>query len=494
MAYNFETENAKTLRYAPDFVNITIKVGNETIMTLNKEDLISCVLSLKSVETKLDNPELQASTLELEAYWPGDDEDIAKFRGKNTIIEYQCGYVDGEKSKKRTFYAAFDEDGLKLRNHTLKISATDGVGTITGQNEYTVTRSDWGGTIGNRSWVYVSNIFEKYLKHICNKLSADGQTIFSDNTGCPGYSDWAKCYCDYGGALYGGELHMLIENKSYRKTVAQFCNIFRGSDLTNPDAYAKRFVFRDAGIPVAGWCRSGIGDFAGGTKDNILLWDINYNDVSEFAVTYGNPIKTVSIINPRLGVLDETRSIRSDYVYKTRGAVFIKTEDYISRIDGYGGAGVASVDLLDGKTIKVTFEELANVSKYCDVSYYALYKVDGGRTVTVHSSHAEGDSIRLEELCGLAQLDMYQPSSPAQLKPIQTALEHTLNDCGLANPRWIEFTWRGNPNMQPRDTILFTEKDGTQNYYEIDNLTLEHVDGGLISKVKAIYKYPYQGE
>jgi hypothetical protein len=495
MAYDFATENAKTLRYAPDYVNITIKVGNETIMTLNKEDLISCVLSLRGVETKLDNPELQASTLEFEAYWPGSDEDITRFRGKNTIIEYQCGYVDGEKSKKRTFYAAFDEDGLTLRNHTLKISATDGVGAITGQNENVVTKARYQ-RVDDRWGTYMCDIYEPYLKHICNKLSADGSTIFQDNTGCPGGYD-VEAYCDYGGNPGGGEIYTLIDNKSYRKTVAQFCNIFRGSDLANPDPYTERFVFRDAGIPVAGWCRGGIGNFAASDarrRDNILTWNLNYNDVSDFAATYGNPIKTVTIGNPRLGVTKATKKIEGVYFYKTAGSLFLKTEDYIAGISGYYGQYVESVDVLDGKTIKVTFRAVSSENEtYGGVIYYPLYKVDASRSVSAHSHHTEGDVIRLEEFCGLSILDIYEPTVTT-LEPIKNALHHTLNDCGLANPKWIEFTWRGHPNMQPRDILLFTEKDGSQNYYEIDNLTLEHVDGGLISKVKAIYKYPYQGE
>ena len=79
------------------------------------------------------------------------------------------------------------------------------------------------------------------------------------------------------------------------------------------------------------------------------------------------------------------------------------------------------------------------------------------------------------------------------LQIIKTALTHTLTDCNLQQPKWITFTWRGNTYMQPRDMILLTEEDGSKNYYEIDNLTLEHKDGGLTSKVKAIYKCPYEG-
>jgi hypothetical protein len=103
-----------------------------------------------------------------------------------------------------------------------------------------------------------------------------------------------------------------------------------------------------------------------------------------------------------------------------------------------------------------------------------------------------GDTIDFNPIYGFRCFDYSCKSDwSASFPKYYEYITNTIKLCygtnpGLKHPTWINFTWRGHPGMQPRDIIKFTEKDGSQNYYEIDSLTLDHENGGLTSTVKAM--------
>jgi hypothetical protein len=477
MAHYFNTENAKTLRYAPDYLNITIKVSGTTIMTLTRENIISCTLVLQGVELKLDNPELRASTIEIEAYWPGDNNSLEQFRGKSTVIEYQSGYADGDKSKKRTFYATFDENGLTLNNHVLKIKGTDKTGTVTGQLENVVTTSNQTQTIGSETYGNVGYVIRAYLTKLC---SAFGYNY--ENSGTIVYEPYYKFWL---GGSYGGCQSIFIRNKSYRKAIAQFCNFFRGCRPTtvwDAKTLKRRFVYRDAGRPFAMWLPDGVSP-KGNSGEDIAQWSISYDEVGDLNVIYGNAVKEVQIQHYNL-LLNPSK--RYSGTIEANRSEFLKFEnDIISRVTGYGSLSAAN--LLDARTIKITNSGSQTINYYID--YSSLYIRDESDTKTRSSGLSDGDVIKLEPFEGLYYMESRGQESSQIMTPILGAIDMVLGECNLRQPKWIEFTWRGHPDMQPNDIIIFTEKNGRRNYYEIDNLTLEHKDGGLTSRVKAIYKF-----
>jgi hypothetical protein len=480
MAHYFNTENAKALRYAPDYLNITIKVSGTTIMTLTRENIISCTLVLQGVELKLDNPELRASTIEIEAYWPGDNNSLERFRGKSTVIVYQSGYADGERSKTRTFYSTFDEDGLTLNNHVLKIKGTDKTGTVTGQLENVVTTSPRSETIGGQPYGNLKYVINAYLTKLCSVFGYN-----YDNSESPRYAPDYKFWL---GGSYSGCQSIFIRNKSYRKAIAQFCSFFRGEHPTSPltfDAktYKRRFVYRDAGRPFVMWLPDGVSP-KGNSGEDIVQWPISYDEVGDLNVIYGNAVKEVQIQNYNLLA---NPSKRYNGTIEANRSAFLKFEDdIISRVTGYGS--ISAAYLLDAKTVKITNSGSAATNYYID--YDSLYISDESTTQKITSGLSDGDVIKLEPFEGLWYMESRgQESSSSGITPITTAIDRVLGQCNLRQPKWIEFTWRGHPDMQPNDIIIFTEKNGRQNYYEIDNLTLEHKDGGLTSRVKAIYKF-----
>jgi hypothetical protein len=231
------------------------------------------------------------------------------------------------------------------------------------------------------------------------------------------------------------------------------------------------------------WLPDGVSP-KGDSGEDIVQWPISYDEVGDLNVIYGNAVKEVQIQNYNLLA---NPSKRYNGTIEANRSAFLKFEDdIISRVTGYGSLSAAN--LLDAKTIKVTNSRSVATNYYID--FDSLYISDESTTQKITSGLSDGDVIKLEPFEGLYYMESRgQESSSSAITPILTAIDRVLGQCNLRQPKWIEFTWRGHPDMQPNDIIIFTEKNGRRNYYEIDNLTLEHKDGGLTSRVKAIYKF-----
>lgn len=498
----FSTENAQTLRYAPDYLHIVVKVGSTTIMTFDKEDIISCVLTLRGVETKVDNPELQASTIDIEAYWPGSDSDIRSLRGKETVITYSAGYVNGDKSRTRTFYATFDEDGLKLENHVLTIKGTDGVGFCTGQVQEKLYFANTSTTRGAYTHYQFSTVMNKLMNDVVPRLHAAGTNVYI-STGCP---DWYSRTEQNSNTALDASRYLYIENKSYRKIIAQMMNFFRGCAPGTTDAYksamCKRFVFRDAGIPVAAWADDAVSGWRTSNSNQAMkTWNIAYDDVSDFKVDYGNPIKRIQFDYTSLSI-DQNETTQQLEIETNNVAKIEHFEDpavYIGYNAQGSGSGSYSYSYtwLDAKSLKWAATGTGNYHVTITLRLRFIRKSYRSNAAppcwAITTGLSNGDTITLDPIYGQKVLFDQLEQVVGEVHPFSDAMIQSIIDCGIKQPTWINFTWRGNPDMMPRDMIIFTEKDGTRNYYEIDNLTLEHKDGGMISKVKAIYKRPYTG-
>lgn len=87
----------------------------------DNSNLISCDLQLRAVETKIDNPELQMSEIDIEGYEPNDVTDVIGYIGTGYPIYYTAGYQD-DMAPLRKFYLG---EPIEFENKTVKIKGYD---------------------------------------------------------------------------------------------------------------------------------------------------------------------------------------------------------------------------------------------------------------------------------------------------------------------------------------------------------------------------------
>ena len=514
----FAEENTKLLRQAPN-IGIRVIVGTTTIMEFNNENLISVKVSLRGPETKAQDPDFPASDIEIEAYYPGDTSDFLQYMGRETAIQYKCSYQSNiwtndvsQRVGVRAFYTSFNEDTLQISEHRVKIKATDAIGAFqdTGSDWVRKLDVDWEGTqhsIGGETymWIKLADMIAAYVG------SWGIGNVYSVGT-VP--QAWLKAWFRNYGILRYPELR--------RKKLATLANIFRGTSPSCPSVNVplyKRFVFRDAGAPMRIWFDKLIDtsdtnytQFKMWRQYNIAnklyndawtspIWDISYSEVSNLKYDYGMPIKTISLNNPLV--------YRGIVKSKTGTQLQSKAAMYID-LDGPADVLTATANMTSGSAPIMKLYEVSptrcllkttsfNGEGTVRIDYHEVltfYDNDSSDTQQVDIEYdtglSAGDTVYIGPIYGLRVLgDAYSNDwsthYTSNLRYIASCIGTSYGyNPGLKRPTWINFTWRGHPGMQPRDIIRFTEKDGTQNYYEVDNLTLDHENGGLTSTVKAM--------
>lgn len=87
----------------------------------DNSSLVSCNLQLRAVETKVDNPELQMSEIEIEGYEPNDITDVIGYIGTGYPIYYTSGYP-GDMAPIRKFYLG---ESIEFEDKVVKIKGYD---------------------------------------------------------------------------------------------------------------------------------------------------------------------------------------------------------------------------------------------------------------------------------------------------------------------------------------------------------------------------------
>lgn len=533
-ATTFEIQNARILRRPPDYIQILLCQNVGTFpglwyLNITQDNLISCRMDLRGVSTRFDNPTLEASNIEVVAYFPNgigegninpNGINIRDLSGKQFVIRYQCGYynspTDSNLSQFRYFFCDANEDNFIYKNNLLTIRGTDRVGLISQSTTGDLYEAIGGVTYDDKSYEAVHELIGKPLKTLLTPFFADYSSYYNNRLSddYPGMPHIFSLYNAYG---YRPDMSF-HEPAEYKRQIANYMNIFRGSDPANPDPVAKRFVFRDAGIPGAGWCDTAVSHWVRSSSfssmPTMTTWELGYSDVADLEEKYGNNIQLVTMDNPFIRL---NEGWRSDEIELTNNTTTIIT---LSEPATYGGwtttSSSGSIPItVTGRSIspyaiELTATSSSTVGITCKGYMYGsqiqdIY-ISGESAPNISiSTDKYGQNIEMPKMTSLRDINGYycdwqytryadiishwQPISGVNL--YERALRCTLNDCGVKSPKWITFKWRGHPDMQPRDMIIFTEKNGDKNYYEIDNLTLEHKDGGLISTVEAIYKCPY---
>lgn len=393
----------------------------------NNDNLVSCNVSLRGAETKIDNPELQISDIEIIGYEPNDVlEEIASVK-ENTPIYYSAGYP-GDMSEVRRFYIS---DKITLENNTIRIVGEDATKFLdeeySGKYVGTVSTGQGGGV-------------KKYADLIDELLT--NANIEHEYVNTLTASWWNS-----GSAFF-------VPNISKRSVIVQAMNVIRSSSLTLGDM---RIDYVDAGIPRL------IATDINTSKAPVYIDDYMGLSIDTDRRTYG-----ASMTVPRVGVSSSAQietvegsgsTIRelSDPQYSvttSRGSISLITP-YTYKLNASGSA------VISGRAIN--FYNRENESEDINIAWVGAE--DGLEFYNLGTFYGMRDEITVGD----------EPTS------LWDAFLSTIIDRGI---KTYTFTWRGDPRIQPRDLVYLKVK----NEYvlmTIESVTLEHEGGGLKSTIVA---------
>lgn len=185
----------------------------------DNSNLISCNLQLRSVETKVDNPELQMSEIEIEGYEPNDITNVIGRIGTGHPIYYRSGYP-GDMSPVRKFYLG---EQIEYEDKTIKIKGYDATYFL--DNEF-------GGKCVNWTSPNTDGGLIRYVQEISTMLT--NSNVSHSFVQDPAFD-----------INLNHEGNFLIDKQPKRSVIAQAVNILRTTDGEQP--MAVNYV--DAGIP-----------------------------------------------------------------------------------------------------------------------------------------------------------------------------------------------------------------------------------------------------
>lgn len=414
-------EASTTIRSEAGRINV-VKVTAGSSWWFTNSSLISCTLSLRGVETKAENPELQLSDIEIVGYEPENVIEKISMIGPDKPIYYTSGYP-GDMAPVRKFYLS---SNLSWEDKKLTIKGEDASKFLDEQYE--------GKYIGDGSAMNGGNA--KYIEAIHSMIEDAGIEHVYLN--------------DYVGAPYDTGSAILLQNRTKRETLAQAVNMLhcdlKGSGSQRAPLYLN---YVDAGLPKLWTGRN--------TTDYELIEDIAELKIDTEAMPNKITLQAyVPVIEPAEEI--ETATLAGSIIKET-------TEPYYSFSTSRG-----TIQLIGPYKYRLEAAGEASVSGR-RISFYNRTTSDEGYIATKDEGYR---TIKLEDFVG------WQYFTEAPIGNISDVLDALLNREIIT----YSFRWRGNPKMQPRDHIKVLIDNELINM-TVDTVTLEHEDGGLTSQIYA---------
>lgn len=389
----------------------------------DNSNLISCTLQLRSVDTKVDNPELQMSEIEIEGYEPNDITDIIGYIGTGYPIYYTSGYP-GDMAPMRKFYLG---EPIEFEDKTVKIKGYDA----------TYFLDDEFGGVGVDFGPYPDDIgLYVYAEKISEMLTDSGVD----------HEFWEEDFGEFGPSTFLTS-EFFIEPQPKRSVIAQAVNIFRLST----GYYPFQINYIDAGIPKL---------WVGVNKGT----PVTLENISRPKVIIDPIIKTVNLnlYDPMIKASSTIETV------DVQGAAIFDTSDpYYSFTSGSGTITYLtpySYKLEGNGSIVISGEK---------IELYAGMKSGVPMLPMSVTSGTNGIEIDLGNnyLFGNYRYEGFQ-----------AALQYLLQRSNIS----YEFEYRGDPNLQPRDYIRADiDGSGTLVDMTIDTIELKHEGGGTSSTIVA---------
>ena len=399
----------------------------------DNSSLISCDLQLRAVETKVDNPELQMSEIDIEGYEPNDITDVIGYIGTGYPIYYTSGYpVD--MAPVRKFYLG---EPIEFEDKTVKIKGYDAT--------YFLDEEFGGVYIGDPNEWEADGV-NAYFNRVAQIATDAGVDLEYINN----YTETVYNSREVSGPMF-------IPKKPKRAVISEMVNFYRAITWNSEYGDTPVYInYVDAGIPKM---------WTGKDEASAKVLDL----ISRPKVIIDPKIKRVemNIYQPEVALsssLIETLTVSGIKIYEANDPYysFTVSSGTVTRINPY--------------TCKITGNGNINLSgKALEFSppqpdpedYLPVYDEVQTGGVTVSFEDFYGGSIT---------------GSAIYFNWASRIFETLLNRSNIS----YEFDFRGDPNLQPRDYIkVDIDGSGTLVDMTIDNIELRHEGGGTSSTIVA---------
>ena len=457
----------------------------------DKSNLISCNLTLRGVETKGNSPELQMSEIEIKGIVP--DTAITEM-AENSPIWYIAGYPD-DVTPVRRFYLS---DGITTENIVATVKGYDATKFLEADHHGVVSTYDNGFCRG------------KYMRQMARRCYGIlGRGLIYDHR-----AEFAREPLNdvSGSATSDDDIRYMSMNGVTRRTViAAHCNLMRSASggLNDSGVYCD---YVDAGLPTF---RAGVVPI--GQTNFGRVWALDQGEVSEFTqeTEVGISKITAYIAWPKKETDEEGKVKYTSFYAETLSkgdSRPIETEepytgskfkDY-DRDTRYTASGTKYVHSAIGNLFRTRGHYYPDTEAFGWSAF--LYKIKARKTSKQRMVGIRNVETNPDTLSGLPNgvtyddgTLTYDTGKRGEAVDFPDVFRGTLEQTtsGGSHSMWglfikqiadrsnvvYKFKYRGDPKMQPRDIIQMTIGNETVNM-TIDNLTLEHVDGGLISQIE----------
>lgn len=466
----------------------------------DKSTLISCELALRGVDTKGDNPELQMSEVEINGIVPETDVANIATMNENSPIWYVAGYQD-EVTPVRRFYLS---EGISVENIVATVRGYDATKFLQEEHLGVISTYDAGICRGKMLFKMARRCYGVLGRGLIYDHSAEYARVPVNEIAKATTSDADLRYSSAKG----------IEMRS---VVAAHCNLMRSASggLNNTGVYCD---YVDAGLPTwrAGTVPIGRTDFG-------AEWYLSLDEVSDFkeecevaiseitaTVSWPkqetdakNKIKYTSFYAETLSKSDwraiETEEpyteikfkeydkdvresgSRKQWIHSKIGNLHYIIAHYYPDQDIFGRSS-SRFRIKALQTAKQRIIGVRNVMTRPD----SLPGLPSGVTYTdgevKYNTGRKGETVKLPEVFYTRLLQAGSVSG-GSAQSVSSLWGKFLKQVGDRSNIKYSFNYRGNPRMQPRDIIHMTI-GGVVVDMTIDNLTLEHSEGGLISTIE----------
>lgn len=430
-------------RWTPNTRVIFDRIVPGIAMQFTNAELVSCNVDLRAVETAVDNPTLQASELEITAYFPNDYSDILSELMEDAPMWYTAGYF-GDMSPIRKFYLA---EPIELENNLIRLYGQDATKYLDAEYSGSIT-----GALS--SWHPLGLVDTVLTERGGLVPFADRVSTMLTNAGIAhDYENNATA------AEYSRGEGQLLANMPKRDIISQAVNLLNFEVDFNGEMFPVRFEYVDAGIPKL---------TINGTKVPYEIpTEVDLKRVTESRIksVTGNTYSVSVAKSAEIATEEVSGAIIKDlsepYWSVTAAAGTIKSLGaYRYKLTGSGSIKVS------GRAVRL-FDNMSSIGSSADYTPYKLPRY----------TEYDGITVTLDDINGLHSIlgDATSGSSPGH-----NCMEEIAEQLVARSNVTYEFTWRGDPRIQPRDWVVVNGIDMT-----IETISLDHEEGGLTSTITA---------
>ena len=434
--------NNATLTFTADdangrsYVNYIIP-GAE--FSITNDNLISCTLALRG-NLSATNHTWEESEIEVQMYYPNNIGVAFAYINDNFPITYQAGY-DSDLSEERKFYLS---EAIKQENNVITIKGVDSSYLL---DNKTMSEQWYTSRTGNAH----QTLYNKFI----SAIQSAGITLKQKQT--------------WNGSASGATQYSIIPEMNARDFVAGVMNLTLNHTRAGTK-YAIQFV--DAGIPTVEhgsgttygrtWNvnKSECGDWLENYEQNIASI-VDTNNERKFAETITTSTINIPIIAAyEQGVLNQIIECSFDGYY------------YNAFVWQFPGAGY-KFDVIINTPTKLVFKIIQSGSGEFYVGGFPA-KVTGGATKYSNLNGLTGITYECEPFVYGNITDGTDP-----VFNYQSLFKRSI--------RTGQFTWKGDPRMQPLDYININNDtgDGHGNITaRVTNIELTHEAGGTVANIE----------